>query len=176
MKASVFVATSLDGFIARENGDVDWLGEPSENGEDYGFANFFGSVDALVMGRNTFELARSFNDWPYGTKSVFVLTSRSLEIPDDLALYVNSLSGPPEEIVDVLSKNGIKHVYVDGGKTIQSFLSAGLIQHINITRIPILIGRGIPLFGQLEQDIRLQHIDTKVYSNGFVQSEYKISA
>jgi len=176
MKASVFVATSLDGFIARENGDVDWLGETSENDEDYGFANFFGSVDALVIGRNTFELARSFRDWPYGTKSVFVLTSRSLEIPDDLALYVESVSGLPEEIVDLLSRNGIKHIYVDGGKTIQSFLRAGLIQHINITHIPILLGQGVSLFGPLEQDIRLLHIETKVYPNGFVQSEYEITA
>lgn len=176
MKASVFVATSLDGFIARENGDVDWLGETPENEEDYGFADFFASVDALVMGRNTFELARSFSDWPYGTKPVFVLTSRSLEIADDLARYVTPLSGFPVEIVNDLADNGIEHIYVDGGKTIQSFLGAGLIQHINITRIPILIGRGIPLFGPLEQDIRLRHIATRVYSNGFAQSEYEITA
>lgn len=176
MRASVFVATSLDGFIARENGAVDWLVEATENTEDYGFAKFFGSVDALVMGRNTFELARSFTDWPYGTKSVFVLTSRSLEIPDDLALHVKPLSGAPEEITDILSKDGIRHIYVDGGKTIQSFLRAGLVQRMTITRIPILIGRGIPLFGPLEQDIRLRHVDTKTYSNGFIQSEYEITA
>lgn len=176
MKTSVFVATSLDGFIAREGGSIDWLGGASEDGEDFGFEKFFRSVDALVMGRNTFELVRTFGEWPYGSKPVFVLTSRKIDIPKDLAEHVNSVSGSPEEIVNVLYGIGIKHVYVDGGKTIQGFLRAGLVQRMNITRIPILIGRGIPLFGNLEQDISLQHIDTKVYSNGFVQSEYEVVA
>ncbi len=175
MTASVFIATSLDGFIARENGDIDWLEAPAEDGEDYGFADFFRSVDALVMGRNTFELARSFDDWPYGSKPVVVLTSRFLDIPEELAGHVGSMSGTPEEIVSVLSRKGMKRLYVDGGKTIQGFLRAGLVQHINITRIPILIGRGIPLFGPLERDIRLQHIGTRVYPNGLVQSEYEVA-
>ena len=176
MKISVFIATSLDGFIARENGDIDWLESPAEVGEDYGFAEFFQSVDALVMGRNTFDLARSFDDWPYRSRPVFVLTSRLLDIPEELAGHVESMSGAPEEIVNHLSKQGMKHLYVDGGKTIQGFLRAGLVRHINITRIPVLIGRGIPLFGPLEQDIRLRHTGTKVYSNGLVQSEYEVVA
>jgi dihydrofolate reductase len=176
MKASVYIATSLDGFIARTNGDVDWLGGPAEDGEDFGFARFFDSVDALVMGRNTFEMVQSFGEWPYGSKPVFVLTSRTLELPGNVAKHVEPMSCSPEELVERLSKKGMKRIYVDGGKTIQGFLEAGLIQHIVITRIPILIGKGIPLFGPLKQDVKLRHIETKVFPNGLEQSEYEVAA
>ena len=174
MKASVYIATSLDGFIARTNGDVDWLGEPPEEGEDYGFSRFLDSVNALIMGRNTFEMIQSSGEWPYGSKPVFVLTSRPLDLPDDVVKHVESMSCSPDELVERLSQKGVKHIYVDGGKTIQGFLEAGLIQHITITRIPILIGKGISLFGPLKQDIKLRHIETKVFPNGLEQSEYEV--
>lgn len=173
MKASVYIATSLDGFIARPDGSIDWLGEPSDDGEDYGYQKFIDAVDFLVMGRNTYEKVLSFGQWPY-VKPVVVLTSRSLDIPSDIASKVETISGLPSEVVDELSRRGAKHLYIDGGKTVQSFLKAGLIQRIIITRIPVLLGEGIPLFGPLDGDIRLRHVDTQSFADGNVQCEYEV--
>jgi dihydrofolate reductase len=176
MKASVYIATSLDGFIARENGDLDWLtGTDSEgSGEDYDFHDFMDSVDFLVMGRKTFEVVASSGKWPHGNKQVIVLSSRPVQVPSDVAGAVESQSCSPTELVKQLSERGAKHLWIDGGKTIQGFLSAGLIQQIIITRIPVLIGTGIPLFGPLNKDIMLRHIETRSYANGFVQSRYEV--
>jgi len=176
MKSTVYIATSLDGFIARPNGEVDWLGgPPSEGGEDYGYEDFMATVDVLVMGRKTFEKVLSFGEWPYGTKPVVVLSSSPLQIPEGIAESVEAMSGSPAELVDRLSKRGANHLYIDGGKTIQGFLAAGLIQRLIITRIPVLIGSGIPLFGPLRRDIRLRHIRTLEFPGGIVQSEYEVA-
>ena len=175
MEASVFIATSVDGFIARENGSVDWLSsaEAVEN-EDYGFHDFMNSVDVLVMGHNTFEMVLSFDSWSYGDKPVIILSNHEIEIPENISSKVSRMSGTPHEIVDRLAKQGFEHLYVDGGKTIQGFLSAGLIQNLIITRIPILLGSGIPLFGKLPHDIKLEHLETKYFTNGLIQSKYRI--
>ena len=185
MKASVYIATSLDGFIAREDGDLDWLegsgeevakevSEDESQGEDYGYRAFMDSVDALVMGRNTFEKVLSLGPWGYGDKPVFVLSSRPLEIPDHLSQTVEAMSGSPEEVVARLSERGMTHLYIDGGVTVQRFLRARLIQRLVITRMPVLIGTGIPLFGPLGEDIKLRHVRTQSYPSGFVQSEYEV--
>lgn len=174
MNTSVFIATSLDGFIARTDGSIDWLGDGDPEGEDYGFAGFFASVDYLVMGRHTFEKVVSFGQWPYGDKRLVVLTSRSLTIPVELAETVETMDGAPEEVVAQLAQRGAKHLYVDGGITIQRFLEAGLIQRLTIAHIPILIGEGIPLFGPLTRDVTLHHAETKTFRNGIVQSEYEV--
>jgi len=175
MKVSVYIATSLDGYIARKNGELDWLPQEDDgSGEDYGYQEFMDSVDVLVMGRNTYEQVLSFGEWPYGAKKVAVLSSRSLQIPSDIADRVVSKSCSPTDLVQELSKEGAKHLYIDGGKTIQGFLNAGLIQKIIITRIPILIGSGISLFGPLDQDIKLKHIQTRAYDSGFVQCKYEV--
>ena len=176
MKASVFIAASVDGYIARENGDIDWLtvDGDEEKSEDYGYQEFMDSVDVLVMGRHSFEKVLTFGEWPYGDKRVVVLSSRPLEIPDDIADTVESKSCSAAELIEQLSKQGAKHLYVDGGKTIQGFLNAGLIQQIIITRIPILLGSGIPLFGPLYEDIKLRHIETRSFANGLVQSKYEV--
>jgi dihydrofolate reductase len=173
MKATVYVATSLDGFIARPDGNIDWLGEPSKNGEDYGYQKFIETVDFLVMGRNTYDKVLSFGQWPY-SKHVVVLTNRPLTIEDDLAKSVETMSGSPADIVDELSKRGAEHLYIDGGKTIQNFLNANLIQRIIITKIPVLLGEGIPLFGPLHKDIMLKHVETQTFADGNVQSEYEV--
>lgn len=173
MRASVFIATSLDGFIARRNGDVSWLGEPPEDGEDYGFAAFMASVDYLVMGRNTFDVVRSFGEWPY-TKPVVVLTHRPLAIPAVLSSKVEAMSGEPSEVVETLHARGAKHLYIDGGLTIRAFLAAGLIQRITIAVIPILLGDGVPLFGALPHDFRLRLVDSRKIGAGIVQSEYEV--
>ena len=175
MRTSVYIATSVDGFIAREDGSVDWLSAGEEVGsEDYGYRDFINSVDALVMGRNTYEPVLSFGDWPYGDKPVMVLTSRQLKIPEKISNTVSEMSGSPGEIIQQLSERGYKHLYIDGGKTIQAFLREGLIQTLIITRVPILIGSGIPLFGELPHDIKLRHLETQQFDNGLVQSKYEV--
>src|SRR5437867_5186849 len=134
---------------------------------------FMHSVDALVIGRKTFETVLSFDKWPYGEKPVFVLSTRSLA-PTPAGAVVEHLSGEPVEIVSGLEARGIRHAYVDGGITIQRFLRAGLIQHLIITRVPVLIGDGIPLFGSLPHDVHLRHIATRHYPSGLVQTEYEV--
>jgi len=171
MKASVFIGTSVDGFIARANGDLDWL--PPDGGEPHGYDEFMATVDALVIGRKTFETVLTFDAWPYGDKPVFVLSSRPLA-PAPPAAVVERMSGDPVEIVSQLAARGIRHVYVDGGITIQRFLQDGLIQRLIITRVPVLIGAGIPLFGVTQRDIVLKHIGTRQYASGLVQSEYEV--
>ncbi len=171
MRVSVFVGTSVDGFIARANGDLDWLpagGNPS-------YDAFMATVDAVVMGRKTFEKVLTFGTWPYGEKPVFVLSTRPLELPALPGAVVEQVSGNPPEIVSQLAARGVRHLYVDGGITIQRFLRAGLIQRLIITRVPVLIGDGIPLFGALQRDIALRHIATRQYAGGLVQSEYVVA-
>lgn len=174
MQASVFIATSLDGFIARANGGLDWL--PPGGGEEHGYDAFIATVDALVIGRNTFETVLSFDPWPYGTKPVFVLTTRPLPVPAPVGALVERMSGDPLDIVAQLAARGVRHIYVDGGITIQRFLEAGLIQRLTITRIPVLLGTGIPLFGPVSRDIALRHVATRQYASGLVQSEYVVAA
>ncbi len=171
MKASVFIGTSVDGFIARANGGLDWL--PPGGGEPHGYDEFMATVDALVIGRKTFETVLAFDKWPYGEKPVFVLSTRALA-PAPAGARVEHLSGEPAEIVAQLSARGFRHVYVDGGITIQRFLRAGLIQRLIITRVPVLIGAGVPLFGATERDIALKHVATRQYASGLVQSEYEV--
>jgi dihydrofolate reductase len=172
MKASVFIGTSLDGFIARPDGAFDFLDHGGN--EPHGYDEFMASVDALVMGRKTFETVLGFGTWPFGSKPVFVLSSNPLA-PAPSGAVVERLSGDPAAIAAQLSQRGIGHIYVDGGITIQRFLQAGLIQRLIITRVPVLIGSGIPLFGTLRSDIVLQHVATRAYPSGLVQSEYLIA-
>ena len=172
MKASVFVGTSVDGFIARSDGALDFL--PPGGGEPHGYEEFMATVDALVVGRKTYETVLAFDVWPYGKKPTFVLSTHSL-LPAPAAAVVERLSGSPADIVSQLSARGIQHIYVDGGVTIQGFLRAGLIQRLVVTRVPVLIGSGIPLFGPTTRDIALKHIATRQYASGLVQSEYEIA-
>lgn len=174
-KVSVYIATSLDGFIARKNGDLDWLPIPTEGGEDYGYAQFMSTVDAIVMGRNTFEKVISFGGWHYD-KKVFVLSSRRLDIPSELNEKVEALHQTPRELIRELERRGIRHIYLDGGVTIQRFLREGLVNEMIITTIPVLIGEGLPLFGELEKDIQLELLDVSSFSNGLAQKKYKVLA
>lgn len=174
MRTSVFVGTSLDGFIARPDGTLDFLSTGEAEPEPYGFEEFLSTVDALLMGRNTYEAVLPFPTWPYGQKPVFVLSSRPLPPPPAGAI-VEGITGTPPEVLSELSSRGFRHVYVDGGATIQAFLRAGLVQRLVISRVPILIGTGIPLFGTLDRDIRLRHVATRQFSSGLVQSEYAVA-
>jgi dihydrofolate reductase len=171
MKASTFIGVSLDGFIARLNGSFDFL--PEGGGEPHGYDEFMASVDALVIGRNTYEVVLAFDAWPYGSKPVFVLSTRPIA-PAPAGAIVEQMTGTPVDVSQRLTQRGIQHAYVDGGITIQRFLRAGLIQKLIITRVPVLIGSGIPLFGAVPQDIRLKHIATREYAGGLVKSEYEV--
>jgi dihydrofolate reductase len=173
MTVSVFVGTSVDGFIARRNGDLDFL---PEDCEPHGYEEFIASVDAIVIGRNTFEKVLTFGAWPYGQRRVVVLSSRTLDLSVVNEGVVEQMAGPPAEIVSRLEASGACHLYVDGGVTIQRFLAAGAVQRLVVTRVPVLIGEGIPLFGALPKDVRLCHITTRHYPSGLVQSEYDVVA
>jgi len=174
MVISVFIGTSLDGFIARPNGELDFL--PEDGGEPHGYDEFIASVDALVIGRKTFETVIAFPEWPYGKKRVVVLSSRPLDFSQVRGGVVEQMAGSPAEIVAKLAASGAHHVYLDGGITIQGFLRAGLVQRLIITRVPVLIGEGIPLFGALPRDLRLHHVATQHYPSGLVKSEYLVVA
>ncbi len=176
-KSSVFIATSLDGFIARSDGSIDWLDRANRlipSGEDCGYGAFIASVDALVMGRHTFEQVLTFAEWPYGRLPVIVLSHTPLFIPVAVSRTVSSLQEAPDELVARLSAQGARHLYIDGGRTIQGFLSAGLIDALTITVIPVLLGTGRPLFGTLPHDVQLAHVATRVYDFGFVQHTYRV--
>jgi dihydrofolate reductase len=173
MTVSVFIGISVDGFIARPNGGLDFL--PEGGGEPHGYTEFIASVDALVIGRKTFETVLAFPEWPYGDKRVVVLSSRPLDLSTARGAVVEQMSGPPDEIVAKLAASGAHHLYVDGGITIQRFLRAGLVQRLIITRVPVLIGEGIPLFGALPGDVRLRHVATQHYPSGLVKSEYQVT-
>jgi dihydrofolate reductase len=172
MPASVFVGTSVDGFIARRSGAFDFL--PEGGGEPHGYTEFIASVDAIVIGRKTFETVLALDAWPYGKKRVVVLSSRQVDFSAVRGGVVEHMAGTPAEIVSQLAATGARHLYIDGGVTIQGFLRAGVIERLIITRVPVLIGDGIPLFGTLPHDVRLEHISTRHYPSGLVQSEYRI--
>ena len=172
---AVFIATSLDGFIARPDGDVDWLheGEALPEHEDLGYRDFIDSIDTLVMGRNSFEKVLEFGRWPYD-KPVIVLSRSLKEVPEKLRSQVRIDASSPEALLERLSREGINRVYLDGGRVIQSFLRAGLVDELCLTTLPILLGSGLPLFGDLPGDIHLKHLCTGSWANGFVQSKYLV--
>lgn len=177
-KVSIFVGLSLDGFIARPDGGLDWLdgppgAPPTPEGEDFGFADFMARTDALVMGRDTFDTLLGFDAWPYGDTPVMVLTHRSLDLPPDFAHPVGAIAGEPADVVERLAARGLRRLYVDGGRTVQSFLAAGLVDEMVLSRLPVLIGDGIPLFGALPLDLWWDHRETRVLPGGMVQSRYE---
>lgn len=172
-RASVFVGISVDGFMARPDGALDFL--PPGGGEPHGYAEFIATVDALVIGRKTYDTVLAFDAWPYADKPVFVLSSHALADAPAGAI-VERMSGEPSDIAAQLAARGFEHLYVDGGITIQQFLRAGLIQRLVVTRVPVLIGAGVPLFGALDRDIELTHVATRQYESGLVQSEYRVVA
>ena len=170
MTVTVFVGVSVDGFLAREDGALDWL--PGDDVEPHGYEELMASVDTMVIGRKTFETVLGFGAWPYEGKRVVVLSSRPLPPATPFASGVEHLSGTPAEILAKLEATGSRNLYIDGGITIQEFLRAGLVDRLVVTRVPVLIGSGIPLFGALDHDVKLRHVATRHYPSGLVQSEY----
>lgn len=175
MQVSVYIAVTLDGFIARTSGGLDFLDDVNKppEGEDYGYKAFMDSIDALVMGRNSFEKVVSFGVWPY-EKPVIVMSQTLKRIPEGYEERAELFAGSPQEVVAKLELEGLKRVYLDGGKLVQSFLREDLVTDMIISRVPVLIGQGIPLFGSLANDVKLEHLSTQSFITGLVQSEYRV--
>ena len=170
----VFIATSLDGFIARLDGGLDWLETANTAGEDHGYQDFMDGIDGIVMGRATFDIALGFEPWPYD-KPLLVL-SRKLD-PADIPSHLADRITIVRSVSDALAegqRRGWDRVYVDGGATIRAFLDAGAISDMVITRIPVLLGTGLPLFGPMSGDFPLLHIETRAFPSGLVQSRYEV--
>jgi len=168
----IYIATSLDGFIARKDGSIDWLTEiPNPDNSDYGFSSFIDSIDGIIMGRNTFETVVSFNQWPY-TKPVFILSNKLKKVPGAYKEKAKIVNGDIGDIVESLRKDGIERIYVDGGKTIQSFLERNLIDEFIITRAPLLLGSGIPLFAEMNFETKLKLVDSEILSGSLVKCNY----
>jgi len=179
MKCSVYIATTVDGFIATPDGGIEWLHKPEyEDAASIGLAynEFISAIDAIIMGRHTYEKALTFDEWYYQDTEVIVLTSQDPKLPERLIGKVRFTSGTPQKIVSELAKAGKKHVYIDGGITIQRFLKEKLITELTITVIPILLGSGIPLFGNegIEQPLELIEVFTS--DSGTVQKRYRIKS
>lgn len=173
MTNSVYIATSLDGYIATKNGDVSWLDDfPNPTESDYGYFEFINGIDAVVMGRKSYEAVVDIEPWPY-EKKVFVLTTSLIEVPPILVDKVEFISGDIKTVVKKLNDRGYKNLFVDGGKTIQSFLKKDLIDELTISTLPILLGEGIPLFACPHDRIDFQHCSTEVFEGGLVKSHYK---
>ena len=178
-KCTVFIATSLDGFIARDDGRIDWLDMADSllpPGEDHGYGDHMSTVDAMVMGRSTFETVLGFGgDWPYGELRMVVLTRQPYyEIPESVPDCVTVSSETPARLLGSLAGEGVKHVYVDGGVTIQSFLAEGLIDELTITTIPVILGEGRPLFGPVPSDVLLKLVWSRSWEGGLVQSKWEV--
>jgi dihydrofolate reductase len=172
MKTSVYVETSLDGFIARKDGDIDWLVKFQNHEVSKSYEEFISRIDTIVIGRGTYETVLNFPSWPY-EKKVFVLSTSIKQIPDSLKGKASILSMKPKELLNFLSNEGFSNIYVDGGKVIQDFLKEDCIDELIVTKVPVLIGSGIPLFGDLDNDLQFKHIRTDIYSNGLVKSHYE---
>ncbi len=171
----VFIATSLDGFIARADGDITWLAQHSDPAEDTGYAAFMADKDVILMGRSTFETVCGFDAWPYD-RPVMVMSRQAerVNVPAALREQVSVVSQSPAQVLHLLEVQGVRRVYLDGGQLIQSFLCEGLVSDLTVTTVPILLGEGRRLFGPLRQDVCLQWLSTRSLPSGLVQSCYRV--
>ena len=173
----VFIATSLDGYIARKDHTIDWLESQGTTDEEHGYSQFIDTVDGIIFGRKTYEVVLNLTSgkWPY-TKPVIVL-SRTLN-QSDISLHLNDkvtvTNQSPADLLDTVDQQGWKRAYIDGAMTIQSFLKTGLIEDLIITILPVLIGEGIPLFGNIPHDINLKLITSRQFPSGLLQSHYRV--
>lgn len=184
MKCSVYIATSVDGYIATPDGGVDWLHtsgnlEADMGSEDMGFQSFMDSVDCMIMGRKCMEMISSMNltpeQWPYGDVRIVVLSNTVKEPPENLREKVEMYSGDIQELILKLESSGFKHAYIDGGSTITSFVNLKLINEMTITKVPVLLGEGIPLFGKINKSVKLENAEASAFPNDFIQVKYSVN-
>ena len=184
MKCSVYIATSADGYIATGDGGVDWLHTAGNlkagmGSEDMGFKTFMDSVDCMIMGRKTMEMISNMNltpeQWVYGDMRIVVLSNTVKEPPENLRGKIEMYSGDIKELMRKLESNGYKHAYIDGGSTITSFINLKLIDELIITKTPVLLGEGIPLFGKIKQRVKLENAEATAYQNEFIQIKYSVN-
>lgn len=184
MQCSVFIATSLDGFIATPDGGVAWLDQAGNSNvdmgnEDMGFSALMESVDCLIMGRRCMEVVASFNltdeQWPYGDTRIITLSNSLIEVPDSLKGRVELMSGSVSDLMDTLTAQGHKHAYVDGGALISSFINLKLITHMTITKAPVILGEGIPLFQNIQHPVKFKNAHVQAYANDFIQERYEVN-
>ena len=168
-QCSVYIATSVDGYIARPDGGLDWLARVEVAGEDYGYAAFFAGVDALVIGRNTYDTVLGFGQWPYTGKRCVVLTHRPAEPRDGVEFF----AGEPGSLLERLALDGIRHVYLDGGAVIRQCLAVGLVDELTLSLIPIVLGAGIRLFAGGEPELGLRLVECRSWPTGLVQLRYR---
>ena len=185
MKCSVYIATSADGYIASPDGGVDWLHSAGKKdadmsiNPDMGFAKFINSIDCMIMGRKCMEVISSFDlsaeQWPYGDIKIYALSNSLTEPPTNLAGKVEMYAGDIQALVNLLSEQGLKHAYIDGGATITSFINLKLINEMTITQAPVLLGAGIPLFGKLNHSVKLENAESVTFPNDFIQVKYQVN-
>lgn len=174
MKQIAYLAVSLDGYIADTNGSVDWLNNlPKPEGNDFGFSDFLSSIDAILMGANTFRTVQSFGVWPY-TKPVFVLSHSIKEIPEGFTDRIKIVKGELKTVLRNMADKGFKNIYVDGGMVVQTCIAQNLLDELIITYAPVSLGSGIPLFPSGVGIKNYQHLSTEVLGAGFVKSHYRI--
>lgn len=185
MKCSAYIATSVDGFIATTEGSVDWL-HSAGNGKalsaenaDMGFGAYLSSVDCMIMGRKCMQTISAMNltpeHWPYGDLRIIVLSNTLKVAPENMLGKIELFSGDLTSLVETLLHEGHKHAYIDGGTTIQSFIKLQLLNEITITKAPVLLGEGIPLFGKVDQPIKLAQAESTSFANDFVQLKYRLN-
>lgn len=173
MKFIVYIATSIDGFIAGENDNLDFLNSvPNPEKSDFGFGEFMNSVDAVLMGRKTYKIVEAFSEWFY-SKRVFVLSNSLKSLPENFNSLAEIITGDIDEIIAKFQKLGIESVYVDGGLTIRSFLKRDLIDEMTITRVPVVLGKGVPLFDEMDIVLQFEHVRTEVINNYLVKTTYR---
>lgn len=169
-KISIYIASSIDGYIARKDGNLDWLHYGHTGDEDYGFKKFTSSIDAVVMGRNTYEVVAGFDEWAYKDKRVIVLSNTLTKVRTEAELF----SGQLPDLLTKLHTENIKHIWVDGGITVSRFLEAGLVDDITISVIAMVLGSGIPLFSTMNREHKCRLISTQSYPSGLVQLKYEV--
>jgi len=169
-KITSYIACSVDGYIAKEDGSLEWLDCAHLPNEDYGFQEFFSSLDAIVMGRKTYEKIMTFEKWPYSGKKVVVMSSVLQNVHEEAQLS----KATPSEVIAKLHEENFRHVWIDGGITVSAFLQSGLIDRLIISIIPTLLGSGIPLFNPMDRPINCKLITSKAYASGLVQNNYEI--
>lgn len=184
MKCSVYIATSADGYIATPDGSVEWLHSSGKkdadmsNNPDMGFAKFVNSVDCMIMGRKCMQVIASFDipdeQWPYRDIKIYTISNSLTEPPANLVGKVEMYSGDIKSLINKLEQQGFKHAYIDGGATITSFINLKLINEMTITKAPILLGEGIPLFGKLNNTINLKNAESVNFPNDFIQVKYDV--